>query len=46
VAATARTKPIGPRLEPRFPLGFQRVDDPGLNLTFNLLADVPWCSSW
>ena len=28
VAATARPKSVGLRLEPRLPLGFQRVDDP------------------
>ena len=30
VAATAGPKPVGPRLEPRLPLGLQRVDDPCL----------------
>jgi site-specific DNA recombinase len=30
VAATARSKPIGLGLKPCFPLGFQRIDDPGL----------------
>jgi len=30
VAATARPEPVGPGLEPCLPLGFQRVDDPGL----------------
>ena len=30
MAATARPEPIRPGLEPCFPLGFQRVDDPGL----------------
>ncbi len=28
MAATARPEPIGPRLEPRLPLGLQRVHDP------------------
>ena len=30
MAATAGPKPVGPRLEPRLPLGLQRVDDPCL----------------
>ena len=30
MAAAARSKPIGPRLEPRLPLGLQRVHDPSL----------------
>jgi site-specific DNA recombinase len=30
LATTARPKPKGPRLEPRLPLGLQRVDDPSL----------------
>ena len=30
MAAAARPKPVGPRLEPRFPLGLQRTRDPCL----------------
>jgi hypothetical protein len=30
MAATARPKPIGPRFEPRLPLGLQRIHDPCL----------------
>jgi hypothetical protein len=30
MAAAAGPEPIRPRLEPRFPLGFQRVSDPAL----------------
>src|SRR5450759_5852786 len=37
MAATARPKAIGLRFEPCFPLGLQRVDDPGLAVSYTHL---------
>ena len=40
VATAARPEPVGPRLEPRLPLGFQRVDDPCL-VALSAITGIP-----
>ena len=41
VAAAARPEPVGPRLEPRLPLGLQRVDAPGPAGTRSAITGIP-----